>query len=531
MFQARRSWVTPSCCWPSAPTPSFLAAYLHGARQQVTGHNLLLDLAAKVETAHRRVLEFDQDGRSKPRLAATYFEYAAADLEDARRAVDRFLADEPGHPRRQEFEEHARRLAELERDTRQTQQALIPYFEERPKELDDRFPQLRNELDIFKDQLQRELRGVASDMREQWKNAVQMGIILGGAGLLAAIGAALWLWRTLRPLQELRLKARRIASGDYGKRIGIYSRDEIGDLAREFDGMAWALQEREQRLIRSERLATVGKVAAQITHEIRNPLASIGLNAELLVDELGPAQNEGRRLLEVISGEIDRLSEITESYLRYVRLPRPKLEPEDPAALVSAVMEFARAELALAGITLELDAPAGLPEIAADENQLRQALLNLVRNAREAMPDGGRLQVAVAAGRRPGEAAGGGHRRGHRPPAHRRGSSSRSSRPRTRAPAWAWRWSSTSSPNTAAHRGAQRRPAGDGVRARLPRVAAADGRRAHPRPRRRRKSRRPPRVPPPGRWRSPTARASSLTGGAPALARWLAARRGSPSFS
>jgi signal transduction histidine kinase len=375
----------------------FLAAYLHGARQQVTGHNLLLDLAAKVETAHRRVLEFDQDGRSKPRVASTYFEYAAADLEDARRAVDRFLADEPGHPRRQEFEERSRRLAELERDTRQTQQALIPYFEERPKDLDDRFPQLRNELDIFKNQLQRELRGVASDMREQWKNAVQMGIILGGAGLLAAIGAALWLWRTLRPLQELRLKARRIASGDYGKRIGIYSRDEIGDLAREFDGMAWALQEREQRLIRSERLATVGKVAAQITHEIRNPLASIGLNAELLVDELGPAQNEGRRLLEVISGEIDRLSEITESYLRYVRLPRPRLMPEDPAALVSAVMEFARAELGLAGITLELDAPAGLPEIAADENQLRQALLNLVRNAREAMPDGGRLQVAVAA--------------------------------------------------------------------------------------------------------------------------------------
>jgi two-component system, NtrC family, sensor kinase len=375
----------------------FLAAYLHGARQQVTGHNLLLDLTAKVETAHGRVLEFDRDGRTKPTLAATYFEYAAADLEGARHAVDRFLTDEPGHPRRQEFEGHARRLAELELNTRQTQQALIPYFEERPQELNDRFPQLRNDLDILKAELQRELRGVASQMREQWKDAVQMGIILGGAGLLAAIGAALWLWRTLRPLQELRLKARRIASGDYGKRIGIYSRDEIGDLAREFDGMAWALQEREQRLIRSERLATVGKVAAQITHEIRNPLSSIGLNAELLVDELGPAQAEGRRLLEVISGEIDRLSEITESYLRYVRLPRPKLLPEDPAALVSAVMEFARAELALAKITLELEAPAGLPEIAADENQLRQALLNLVRNAREAMPDGGRLQVAVAA--------------------------------------------------------------------------------------------------------------------------------------
>src|SRR6185295_14822053 len=146
----------------------------------------------------------------------------------------------------------------------------------------------------------------------------------------------------------------------------------------------------------SERLATVGRIAAQITHEIRNPLASIGLNAELLGDELPPA-SEGRRLLTSISAEVDRLSEITESYLRFVRLPKPELEPEDPGALVASVLEFARAELAQAGIRLELDLQPGVPEIAADENQIRQALLNLVRNAREAMAatKGGRLRVSV----------------------------------------------------------------------------------------------------------------------------------------
>ena len=79
-----------------------------------------------------------------------------------------------------------------------------------------------------------------------------------------------------------------MAGGDYTQRTGVTSHDEIGDLAREFDAMADAIQEREQRLIRSERLATVGRMAAQIAHEVRNPLSSIGLNAELLGDELSP---------------------------------------------------------------------------------------------------------------------------------------------------------------------------------------------------------------------------------------------------
>ena len=67
--------------------------------------------------------------------------------------------------------------------------------------------------------------------------------------------------------------------------------------------------------------------------------------------------------------------------------------------MVTSAMEFARAELAQAGIALELEVAADLPEIAADENQLRQALLNLVRNAKEAMPGGGRVRVALDARR------------------------------------------------------------------------------------------------------------------------------------
>ena len=152
------------------------------------------------------------------------------------------------------------------------------------------------------------------------------------------------------------------------------SHDEIGDLAREFDAMADAIQEREQRLIRSERLATVGRMAAQIAHEVRNPLSSIGLNAELLGDELAAEADEARRMVASIIGEVDRLTEITETYLRFTRLPRPKLEREDLGPLVASVVAIGRGEMAQEGITLDVDIAPDLPELPADEAQLRQAL-------------------------------------------------------------------------------------------------------------------------------------------------------------
>src|SRR5204863_10209567 len=153
-----------------------------------------------------------------------------------------------------------------------------------------------------------------------------------GLALLAALvglGVMFVVQRALAPLRRLAASAKQIARGDYRQRVDVASGDEIGALAGEFNAMAAALEEREQRLIRSERLAAVGKIAAQITHEVRNPLSSIGLNAELLEEELGllggAQAEEAQKLARAIVKEVDRLTEITEEYLRFARLPRPKL--------------------------------------------------------------------------------------------------------------------------------------------------------------------------------------------------------------
>jgi signal transduction histidine kinase len=163
--------------------------------------------------------------------------------------------------------------------------------------------------------------------------------------------------------------------------------------------------EREQaraRLLQNERLAAIGRMAAHVTHEVRNPLSSMALNAEMLADEaraLGPDARELERLVGAIQREIDRLTGITEEYLRVARLPRPRLEREDVAELVGETVGFVHAEFARAGIAVHVQAGAETTALL-DEAQVRQALLNLLRNAREVletMPAGARaIHVGVS---------------------------------------------------------------------------------------------------------------------------------------
>ncbi len=212
-------------------------------------------------------------------------------------------------------------------------------------------------------------------------------IYLGIAAIALALLTSIWAVITLRPLRRLRDAARRVAAGDYASRIEVRGPSEVSDLARELNSMAAAVQERERELVRSERLAAVGKMAAQITHEVRNPLSSIGLNTELLEEELlaVPNADEARALCRAITFEVDRLTAITEEYLAFGRLPKSKLAPESVNPMVTALVTFVREDLAAKKVELVCELAAGDPVAMVDAAQLRQCLINLVRNASEAV--------------------------------------------------------------------------------------------------------------------------------------------------
>ena len=152
-----------------------------------------------------------------------------------------------------------------------------------------------------------------------------------------------------------------------------------------------ALLEREKELVRTERLATVGKMAAMITHEVRNPLSSIGLNTEILEEEFNDLKpsHETRILLRSIGKEVDRLTEITDEYLKFSRLPKPKCSPESLSRLVKDVIGFEKDSLIKKGISVKQDLDEKLVSVYLDEGQIRQVIINLIRNSADALGDAG----------------------------------------------------------------------------------------------------------------------------------------------
>ena len=154
----------------------------------------------------------------------------------------------------------------------------------------------------------------------------------------------------------------------------------------------------KHQLLLAERLAAVGRLSAQVAHEIRNPLSAIGLNAELLEEEFvtelsAERGTEARQLLRAIAAEIERLTEVTETYLHLARLPRPHLRRVDINQLVRDMFVMLGEEMRAHAVTWDLLLAHPAPWVRGDPGQLRQALLNIVRNSREAMPAGGSLEI------------------------------------------------------------------------------------------------------------------------------------------
>ena len=228
--------------------------------------------------------------------------------------------------------------------------------------------------------------------------AVAIGLSLLAVGFsVFLIGAVLL---ALRPITRLTTQVQRLAAGDYSGRVEVRGRDEVALLAAEFNAMVRALQERDrrlERLARAERLALVGQMLAQITHEVRNPLNALSLNAELLAEELlaldPDKKTEAHEILEMVIGEIDRLTDVTGHYLQLARRPPATLNPENIAAIVEDVSRLLAAELAQQGVRLDIHAKPIAPQLV-DGNQLRQALINVVRNAVEA--GGKHLHLSVS---------------------------------------------------------------------------------------------------------------------------------------
>lgn len=178
-----------------------------------------------------------------------------------------------------------------------------------------------------------------------------------------------------------------------------WARAEVERLNAELTGTLTRLQGAQAELVVAERMATVGKLSLKVAHEVRNPIAAIELNAELvgdLVKERGGADmEEAAMLVTAIREQVNALDAITEEYLAFARFPRPQYDEDSVNEMVAALVEFVRPVAARQGSTVEATTDQTVPPMAIDRTLLRQSILNLVKNGLEALGRGGKLTVST----------------------------------------------------------------------------------------------------------------------------------------
>lgn len=237
-----------------------------------------------------------------------------------------------------------------------------------------------------------------------WTSILVMSI---GALALAVLFLLLAI-RAMKPIGDIAIAVKRLAAGDLSP-VRVRGSREIADTADALNQMAAALSARraaeaveKEREVRTERLAVVGRMASAVAHEIRNPLNSISLNVDLLADmieEPGKYGEKGREVIRAVQREVDRLNEITEDYLQFGRMPKAMIGPCNVTTMARETCAFMAREFEERGVGVTVDSFDDSVKVMSDEGQLRQALVNILRNAIEAMPGGGAVTISVQQGR------------------------------------------------------------------------------------------------------------------------------------
>ncbi|HTP87986.1 MAG TPA: ATP-binding protein [Bryobacteraceae bacterium] len=236
-----------------------------------------------------------------------------------------------------------------------------------------------------------------------------------------------FVWRLVSsPLHELVFGMRRIASGKLDQRVTVHSDDELGEVGGAFNRMAAALAQAndentawtrtlEQRveqkaselerahkfMATSERLASLGRLAATVAHEVNNPLFGILTYARLTrkdVERVAPPPPNKARMVEqlqIIEHESRRCGELMRNLLMFARQSPRSIEPADLNEIIGRAVSLVRHRLELSGTALELDLAPDLPAVPCDGNQIQQVALGLMVNAAEALGNGGRIDVST----------------------------------------------------------------------------------------------------------------------------------------
>jgi two-component system NtrC family sensor kinase len=234
------------------------------------------------------------------------------------------------------------------------------------------------------------LEEVDRQLLANWGNVA----IFAATAVLALSLIIWWFFESLvgKPVGRLVAATRKVASGDLSGQLDVKRRDELGHLAASFNDMTSKLHEQQQQLYQSDKLASLGRLAAGVAHEINNPLTGVLTYSSFLLKRA--SDPEVASDLETIVRETKRCRQIVKGLLDFSRQGQPKKTSVDLDETTRRALRIVNNRLALDGITVKTDIPPDLPKIKADANQMVQVLINLVVNAADAVGDqGGEISI------------------------------------------------------------------------------------------------------------------------------------------
>jgi signal transduction histidine kinase len=204
-----------------------------------------------------------------------------------------------------------------------------------------------------------------------------------------------------RPVRAVTVAAVQVAGGEYGAQVELHSNDEIGLLANSFNEMSTKmaadidqLRRLNEHLIRTEKLAAAGTLAAGVAHEVNNPLASISSLIQILQSKAGTDQ-ETAEMLRLISTQITRITQVTRDMMEFARARPAQRTAQDLRGIVESGIRLASFDKAFGRLKIVTNFDAEAPQVSVDADQMQQVVLNLLLNARDAMPEGGCLNVVT----------------------------------------------------------------------------------------------------------------------------------------
>jgi nitrogen fixation/metabolism regulation signal transduction histidine kinase len=237
-----------------------------------------------------------------------------------------------------------------------------------------------------------------ADLLDTERQVLRAFMVLFGLGLAAAVAVGLVVSRRItRPVEALTAAATRIATGALDAQVVEKASGEVGELVQAFNRMTADLERTTSALVASERVAAWQEVARRLAHEIKNPLTPIKMSLETLMAASDAKSPQFDALFKesavVVLEEVERLRRIVDEFSRFARLPKPQLAPLDLSELAAQVVALYASPPP--GLSLTFTPCPGL-RVQADRDQVMQVLVNLIKNAFEAMPHGGRVDVKVA---------------------------------------------------------------------------------------------------------------------------------------